>query len=369
MGLIESWNNYHNRVGESIGGLAGISAENNVIMGAVVPALCTLASTYPNEWAAPPYTRGWVNGACGDSGLSGFPPPQDFPPGGQCPEFYTVDYVVTSSNGIVLEREGDVQGPVLNMYLGGAGVLFDTTRGNPPTRNTFLFDSAGPYASLDIRSITLRSGGIDDCGNSPDYYVPDPPKNANDFSISVTHQDNSTTIYKSNTNIGGNTSISFTSGGTSINVTGDGVFVEQDNDPDTGGKKAPPPGGTTTDFVPSPNNEDFVVSPPPGVEEDEEIEDVEVEDEEIDWVLVDITTFPTNGKSILQKDPENNDYFAGYFSWILAEGNGYWLGQQPLRKQFSAFKAPDNITGYRIYAVNGAKLSVRQYVQIIPAEE
>lgn len=152
-------------------------------------------------------------------------------------------------------------------------------------------------------------------------------------------------------------------GGINVNISYGGMDIDFDGGGGSSGGDGG--GGTTTTFLPNPNDQDYVVSPPPGVAEDEEIEEVEVEDEEIDWVLVTITTPPSGGKTILQSNPENNDYFAGYFAWVLTEGGVYWLEQKPIRKIRQAFRAPENISGYRIYAVNDAKLQARQYTQII----
>ena len=112
--------------------------------------------------------------------------------------------------------------------------------------------------------------------------------------------------------------------------------------------------------VPPPGSDEVEETPPPNVSEEDEVEDIEVEDKEIIWVLVEISTFPIKGKSILASNQNDNDYFAGYFSWLLEDDKKYRLETFPIRKQFQAFKAPENIGGYSLYSVNGAKLKAKQ---------
>lgn len=364
MGLVESWNNYHRRVGEVIGGAAAITAENNVIMGAIVPALCGLASKYPSTWAAPPYTRGWVNSACNDAGLPGFPAPADLPRGGQCDTIYVVEYTAISNFGN-FDRVSQIRGPILDIYaVQGGNILADVLRGEPPSRLTIVFDGAGPYTDVDIKSIERLDGLPDDCGNSPDYYPPDPAIDFNDFTITINHTDGSVQNYTTSTNISNSTSISFNGGGTTIKIGNDGVSISDGDD--SAVKDDPPSSDTTTTFIPEDDPEKFDINkyPAPG-DEEEGLDELEVENDMVDWVLVEIAVPPVKGKTILQNNPEDNDYFAGYFSWIINVGSAYRLEQQAIRKRLTAFRAPENISGYRIYAVNGAKLAITEYTQII----
>lgn len=116
-----------------------------------------------------------------------------------------------------------------------------------------------------------------------------------------------------------------------------------------------------------PSSEELMEEPPTDCEEGEEVEDCEEIKEGIEWVLIDVTTLPIKDKTIIHSDPENNTFFAGYFSWIVNAGAAYRLEQQPIRKRRNAYKAPDGTQGYRAYTVNGAKIAIRQFIQ--PAEE
>ena len=103
--------------------------------------------------------------------------------------------------------------------------------------------------------------------------------------------------------------------------------------------------------------------------EGEEVEEEEIEAEEIKWVLVDIVRTPHKGKVILHSSPANNDYFAGYLSWMIKAKSGkYHLPQVPIRKKKTAIQAPIGAVGYNMYAVNGASLRAKVYIQKVEVQ-
>jgi hypothetical protein len=84
--------------------------------------------------------------------------------------------------------------------------------------------------------------------------------------------------------------------------------------------------------------------------------------------LVTITKFPPEKeKTIIQKVEANNDYFAGYFNWIVTlDGVDYRTPSLPVRKTKNAYKAPDNLKTYAVYSVNGAEFSIVEKKKKIP---
>lgn len=178
-------------------------------------------------------------------------------------------------------------------------------------------------------------------------------------------------------NIGGQLNVTVDMGGFTFdngggNPEGQGGNGENTDIPDVITPTPPVDVDTTSKqpFVP----DDFVEVKPtdnpetPGVE-DEEVEEIEVEDTLVRWVLVEVTTLPYQGKTILQTNSANNDYFAGYFHWEVTTPTGKWkLPALPIRKERNAFLAPTEAIGYSAYAINGAKIKLTQYNQKIEGE-
>ena len=348
MGLIESWNNYHNRVGEAVGGVANVASQNSAIAAAVVGAMCNIASKYPQTWAAPPYARGWVNGACSASSLNGFPPPSPVPRGGQCNENYDVDYSVFGSTEQEFNRVKSIRGPILDIYLAGGIVYYKTKRGNPPQEAIFVFDNAGPYTRLEVRGYTLIEGGEDLCGDSPEHYPPDPPPDPDDFNFDITFEDGTSLSVSLEGDISGAPGLTFSGDGVSISVGGDGISV----DVDSGGAVEGGDGTEEKDF----NAEDF--EPEPGEETEEESQ----VDPAIAWVVVRVTQDPPARKIITFADAQDRHMFAGYFCWTVSlDDQQYHLPYKTITKPYNAYKAPSGATGYRAYTTNGAKIQTVVY--------
>jgi hypothetical protein len=171
-------------------------------------------------------------------------------------------------------------------------------------------------------------------------------------------------------NFGGQVNVTLDLGGFTFNSGGGNDSGNGGNGDN--GEDAPPPiivsppdVSVTIPFIPQFNPDES------DEEVEEDVEDTTVtipEDVELQWVLIEISTLPKAGKTILLPDSENNIYFAGYFSWVVDDGiDKYYLPQEPIRRIRNAFSPPDGVVGYNVFAVNGAKLTVKKYTQIVEA--
>lgn len=153
-------------------------------------------------------------------------------------------------------------------------------------------------------------------------------------------------------------------GGVTVGVDIGGIQIGGDVTVNLGG----PGGGNPS--LPAPDNTDFDENDfeeflPDGKDPDPEpVEEEEAESTKIKWILVNITQTPIKGRAIIMPNIANSDFFAGYFAWTVSfNGTRYSLTPEPIRKVNQAFKAPNNTLGYRMYAVNGAKLRATVYKQ------
>jgi tRNA threonylcarbamoyladenosine modification (KEOPS) complex Cgi121 subunit len=107
--------------------------------------------------------------------------------------------------------------------------------------------------------------------------------------------------------------------------------------------------------------------------EKEELEEEELETEEeerLAWVAIAITQLPIQGKTVLQKNALDNDYFAGYLAFtVTTEDGNFQLPPEPVKKSNAIFKAPIGATGFRAYSVNGAKLKATIYREKVEVKE
>lgn len=353
MPLFQPWGGQGEGLGEAVGKYMVDTAKG------IAEGACSIASKYPKKYLVNPYARGLISGICSDTPT---PVPQPDPPpfeGGQCPTIYAVRYIVYSFSNQPFERVKSLYGKIGSFFLAGGNLFAVAGRGGrPDAAIATAFDLAGPYSRFEILSVTRTDGLEDSCGSLPDAYPDDPETDPEDFKktiiINTYNSDGgitNTSEYNYNFN-GGSTNIfggDVNIGGSSITLDLGGISVDVDNSRSIGGGGGNPPGSDNQD-------EEEVTS-----EEGEE--EVEVESDKVLWVLITISKEPHRGKVILQPNQADNDYFAGYFYWIFNVGAGYSYQLQPIRKLRTAFKAPEGITGYRAYAVNGARISVTQYLQ------
>lgn len=216
------------------------------------------------------------------------------------------------------------------------------------------------------------------CNDDIQYPVTSPPPNLTqnytisvgdqfqNYSVSLVYNPDGEFSFPLTFNWGGGLNITVDVGGVTFN-NGDpneapsGDRVSGPNDDVGVLDEGPVDIGPPPDFPPFDPN-DFNAGPPAGTAPEDELEEVEEEDALIEWILVSVVSPPKGGKTWVSTNAENVDQFAGFFSWtITADGAPYRLKDLPIRKLRHAFRAPDGVTGYTLYAVRGAKLKVTKY--------
>lgn len=268
----------------------------------------------------------------------------------------------------------------------GAQVILDPPCANKPGSN-----SLGYAVSQDLDSIVITAvDGIDDCGdlpsNYPDTTDPDP---AVDFitNITINNEDGTDwTIPLVYAPVNFRFPMDFDLGGIDVTLDIGGIdFNFGDGDTSTDDPPALPDGqphplpapGDNAPKTPAPT----FIEPPPGeltcnhpdrpnlTDFDEETTtDVESQDEEtpeageFKWVLTTVTTDPEGDTQIIFDNPGDNVIYAGWFAWTInVNGQLYRYPAMPIRKRHMAFPAPPNATGYRVYTIHSARISVSTY--------
>lgn len=386
----DAWQNFNNNLGDSAGELTS----------QVGAQVCKLYRKYPNSWLISSFGRGYLNAVCPPLGEN--PPPSSPPPiqGGQCPGVqYRIEGNLELTNisncnvfndpfsavvvtGAITSFEfiGDGQVDPVNQNCGGGvgyrggfwvnhqGGTTQITQGHYGTAPNSAGVNAG-LSNLNSLTVTRLDGLPDNCGNLPPTLPPNEPFDPADVNIDITVNTYDTTGAPTgnvtfNVEFDSNQEFEFplnlTINDTDFNFNYEGLD----------GSDNPIGDGNTTNIYNDRRtfNENVYreVDRPPTPDEtpdaDDGTQDEEVLDNTIEFVLLTVTTLPRAGKTILQSNSENNDYFAGYFSWILSVGGQtYYSPQTPVRKQRSYFKAPQEVMGYRYWAVNGAKIKAQTY--------
>jgi hypothetical protein len=238
-----------------------------------------------------------------------------------------------------------------------------------PTSTYFM----PPFTPGGVFVQSFLPGQEDNCGDPEPIYPPDPPINSDDFTKNVNVNNNFGPDNPNNNNfnltlnyspMGPNFEfpININISGVNININVDEINVggEGDSPNDIVSKdKLDKIDDTVTDIDNKidnlPGNEEpieednYDVGTPTEVETEEQ-----VDDELIEWVRIDIITPPTHKMTILGNVPEDTVYFAGYFRWSY--NDGYTSEGIPIRYSKTQFKKPGGATGYRLYAINNAKL-------------
>jgi hypothetical protein len=235
-----------------------------------------------------------------------------------------------------------------------------------------------PYTEGTVFIQPINPGDLDNCGDPEPVFPPDPPLDPNDYNKPI-NVDNDFGPGNPNNN---NFDVTLVYEPTvpnfefPINVTVGDVNINIDVDEINIGGEGDGPGDvvpkdkldkiddTVTDInnkvdnLPGneePIEEDNYDTEPPTETETEE----QVDDELIEWVRIDIINPPTHKMTILGNVVEDTVYFAGYFRWVY--NDGYTGEGIPIRYSKTQFKKPGGATGYRLYAINGAKLKTTIY--------
>lgn len=398
MNLVKSWNQWQFDRGQDAGNLAN-QAKNlsDDLFDAAGEMVCNLHNKHPDKWFIPHATRGFLTSVCAQGGLP--TPTPNRREGGHCPVSYRIiaDWKVTrrfqQGQFDVTEVLTILLGPIDDVILeaeDGQNVLdfqiFARGSDTPVIARVDQSSGVGYVKDSETYRFERVDGQPDVCENGSGY--PDSGDvNNNDLNNTV-----NVNITNNNGDVIGDTNIDITAnydgndftfpvtisgGGISIDVDVNGFTWNTTNNNSSGDGGGDGGGGGSgggnndtfdeNDFteVDKDGNDIDTEEPPP----EEEIEEEKVKNPDIAWVLISITTFPSKGKTILQKNAANNDYFAGYFHWIIsANGNDYCLPAIPIRKQFMAVKSPSDSLGYTAYTVNGAKIITKLYKQKVEEE-
>lgn len=381
MGLVSRWQELNENLVQS----------NNFggqLLRQVRNASCKLYSKYPNEFDLLPLHKVILEHVCPDSPT----PPQTpiSPPfsGGQCEKGYRVTYRLRLRNITscqVVQDEvnktpilsGPIEGtyyktvansittsskcrtgtdePVTSLELG----IRTATQDYGIVQGAFKDDDYGNYySSLDIIDVETADGSPDNCGDLPETYPPDPPIDPSDLAGDFTINN-----YNNEGDITNSFSVPFAYiapefnfpfklriGDVDFQLNTDGL---SDN---SGGGGSGGSGGNGT-----PDNDTYI--PDNYTEEElptEAVEEEEVVNSEIEYVLIDVTTPPIKGKSILFENSEDNDYFAGYFCWLIDTDSGKYRSPKiPIRNSKTYLKKPTEANGFRLYSVNNAILQTK----------
>ena len=362
MGIIKSINDWEEDVGENVGDYIQDTLTKTTEF------LCGIRAKYPNSFFDRSFGRGLANSICRNLGSGAvLPEPAPFA-GGQCvgvqyevlmtadPTFNGAPRAETSARLVLF-------GPITD-----AGVNRPIPGNDPRIIGFFAFgkdvlgndfETASPIGGVgweaELTSIQVNriDGLADTCGNVEPSFPPDPPRDSSDFSTTVTVCDrdedgNEINCEEVEVVLPEEDTINFP-----VCVVVDGKKICLDAD------------GWTIEDAPF---EEPVK--PDDLEEEtgEETEEESEEDERIRWVSVEITTLPSQGKQIFHRNSVDNDYIGGWLVWTVKAGGRLWhLPALPIRKTWGIFDAPDGVAGYRIYAVNSAKL--RPTVYKVPIEE
>lgn len=382
----DAWENYSNNAGDAAGELTS----------QVGAHICKLYRKYPNNWAISPFSRGFLNSVCPPLGEN---PPPLIPPqfqGGQCAGVLYRLYlrkttINTTTCNIVnnnFEFTRDVTGPVGNWYFLTTQNFSANcpTPGTPLSFNDVWIPTGTGLVKLDTNVVRIRSSGAvygnwelydiqrvdglpDNCGSLPPQIPPNEPYDPGDlaptFNINV-YNENQTIINNQdfqanfNPNFEFEFPINFELNNHEFNFNFEGLDGSDNPDGDNYTTNVYNDRRTfRNDYY---DEEDQPPSDPPNADPEGGSESEELESDLIEYVLFTITTLPTNSKVIVQKDAGDNDYFAGYFSWILYHNGARFYSEQiPIRKKRQYAKAPPESQGYRFWAVNGAKIKATTF--------
>lgn len=356
MGVIKTIEEWQVEVGENVGGyIPDVLKES-------AGFLCDIREKYPNSFFDRSFGRGLANSICGTVGRPPAPLPEVPFSGGQCPVPYNV-FVIFGTPGEpgavelgVFVQRGAVTSIVGDFEtLSGSG---DSTRhlakitveakasnGTPRTYYNEAIRTSAPLQPVGGYRLEPL-GGVDNCGDPPSSLPPDPERDPNDFSTTVTICDKDDE-------------------GNDINCEDvEVVLPEKDlyNFPvcvEVDGKKIclDADGWSIEDAS----------------EEEEEKEEQEEEEEEeekevLAGLLVKVVEYPTRGRTYFYPDdPETVNAYMGHLMWKAKVGEKL-VRTSPIEVRLpeTYFPVPDDETNqYDLYSLNGAVLSVTEIKKIV----
>lgn len=370
MGLLESWGEFFGR--QTAGGIRRFGFP---FTEAYLKAWCNVQQKYPRLVGLSGYHRGFVSGVCPAVGFPD-PPLPPYPPyeEGKCPGVqYDVTINITRVSAVgqsqtytsgIHRLYGSIEFIGVVKVLSGNDEIYRTRvvgydeTGNEKTLS-FSVVGVGGVAYMNRYNIQRTDGLPHDpnCYNPIEDFPPDPPIDPDDFNpvIPIPRVDDNDdplpplevpVIININPNVDFNID---------INTDTDEYYFDDDGFNRRTPTPAPPRNSPPP--IDSPK-----VSPLPPIEDIEDVAEEEVQEgTELLYVLVTVTVPPYKGKTITYVDATDVTYFAGYFHWLVPGNTSYRLPEIPIRKQNNGFQAPPGTTGYRIIAVNGAKMVAQAY--------
>lgn len=381
MGNIITWNEAFSDAYQSAGDYLGQAATQ------LGSAICDLYTSNPSSWVISPFGRGFLSNTCASAPPSpGTPPPKGFGLGFGAYEIKAKFTVQPQFNGTPFETERTIFSTV-SPYVGDIANIVPVLTGQDDIMDTVVLNSANfntaPLPPPSGARVTIGGGGAIvestiqyEVTFIPNPTPPPPAVDSNKYTVTINNTNNSVpgstiTVFDveiptTNNQFEFPTSISV--GGTTIFVDVDGFSVISNSETSISGGGG---GGATSTREPfDPTTLTRRVPLVPGgndttpLDQQPELEEVDKDALDVIWLLIDITTLPHKGHTILQASSKNNEYFAGYLVFYIQVGsNKYQYAPIQIKKIRAAFKIPVEATGYLLYSVNGAKLRVTEYTQ------
>lgn len=250
---------------------------------------------------------------------------------------------------------------------------------SPPSFNQWNNHVFNKVLSHVIASVIPTSGQPDNCGDLPTRYPQPPPLPDGGITINVNIEDNdgnTINIPLVFNDLEFNMPVTFRFDGGFIEIDIGGVSINWNGDfninlgGDGDASKSPFPespggGGGGGGRDPQPGDDGVEEKPPVEVEDNEEVEEVEEEDEQILWVEILMINPPDYKHRILYRNADMNVYYGGWLAWTGGDGSLNAAPEIPIRRSRTLVRKPDEYTGYKVRAINGASYTVKSYTQKI----
>jgi len=369
MGLIESWQENRDRIAEEIGGSVTKVRERSLIVDGATKVFCYIAEYHPDNYNnASPFFRSLLDSTCKAKGEEGITPRPDPFVGGQCDTSYRV-YITTrrswtNTGEFISEREINLSvhpGPINDVFVEfqpierGFTGIFAVVLASPP-EGPYRWEQmiGGNNITEEILStrIVREDGQADECGDPdlPERPTTEPvPEAEKQFNVVF---DDDVMVFDLDLSVPIENRMVFVNNDFNLVVDLDGFKTETEPEKPVA---VDDPGGKTTTFAPE------ELDKTPVLEEGEEVEE---ENAEIEFVTVTVTKLPDSGRTYVSENADDIHMNAAYLRWMgTGDGARFSYPDIAIRRIRTVHKRPDEAGAYRIYAVNGAKISVDIYTE------
>lgn len=374
MGLIESWQENRDRIAEEIGGSVTKVRERSLIVDGATKVFCYIAEFHPDNYnQASPFFRSLLDSTCKAKGEGGLTPRPDTFVGGQCDALYRV-YITarktfTNTGEFIQEREVYLSihpGPINKVYIeyqpierGFTGVfaIIEASPPDEPYRDDRPLGGNNISEEIISTRIVRDDGQPDECGDPdlPERPSTEPiPEAEKHFNVTF---DDDVMVFDLDLSAPIENRLVFINNDFNVVVDLDGFKTETEPEKPT---VVDDPGGKTTVFKPE------ELDKTPVLEEGEEVEE---ENEEVEFVTVTVTKLPDSGRTYLSENADDIHINAAYLRWMgTGDGARFSYPDIAIRRLKTVHKRPDEAGAYRVYAVNGAKISVDSYTEKVEAQ-